>query len=266
MLELTEAIMARHQAEARPLLKFEDIPLDLTDLRLMVRQTADILRRFGALEDRDHQEVQALGRDMKLLAVVGSMVPQRGGPAARRRRRPVGARSARAGGRATWSSQVLTQAMRPFLSRCAEVLQQRPTLALWTQPHCALCGGEPDFAVITPAAERHLICGAMRAALEVRAADLPVLPQQRPVAHHVVRHAGRPVSRLCLRRLPALSEGLRRPPRQPTGDAVVDSVATLPLDAAAMQRGYMRDEAVAPPASAGLPALCGGLRCLNLIT
>ena len=49
--------------------------------------------------------------------------------------------------------------MRPFLSRCAEVLQQRPELALWTHSHCALCGGEPDLAVITPSAERHLICG-----------------------------------------------------------------------------------------------------------
>ena len=48
LLDLTEANVARHQAEARPLLKFEDIPLDLTDLRLMVRQTADILRRYGA--------------------------------------------------------------------------------------------------------------------------------------------------------------------------------------------------------------------------
>ena len=49
------------------MLRFEDIPLDLTDLRLMVRQTADVLRRFGALEDADYQQVQALGRDMKLL-------------------------------------------------------------------------------------------------------------------------------------------------------------------------------------------------------
>ena len=53
------------------MLRFEDIPLDLTDLRLMVRQTADVLRRFGALEEADYQKVQALGRDMKLLAVAG---------------------------------------------------------------------------------------------------------------------------------------------------------------------------------------------------
>ena len=35
----------------------------------MVRQIADVLRRFGALEEHDYQKVQALGRDMQLLAV-----------------------------------------------------------------------------------------------------------------------------------------------------------------------------------------------------
>jgi len=34
----------RHQLEGRPLLRFEQIPLDLTDLRLLVRQTAEDYR------------------------------------------------------------------------------------------------------------------------------------------------------------------------------------------------------------------------------
>ena len=37
----------------------------------MVRQTADVLRRFGALEQPDFEKAQALGRDMRLLEVVG---------------------------------------------------------------------------------------------------------------------------------------------------------------------------------------------------
>ena len=71
LARLSAETFARHQAEGRPLLPFDAIPLELTDLRLMVRQTADVLRRFGALDDEDYQTVQAVGRDMKLLAVVG---------------------------------------------------------------------------------------------------------------------------------------------------------------------------------------------------
>ena len=70
-VELSAEIVTRHQAEARPLLRFEDIPLELSDLRLVVRQTADILRRFGALDDADYQQVQDLGRDMTLVEVIG---------------------------------------------------------------------------------------------------------------------------------------------------------------------------------------------------
>jgi hypothetical protein len=157
-LAINAEVVKRHTAEARPLLRFEDIPLDLTDLRLLVRQTADILRRHGALEDADYQRVQTLGRDMTLLAAAGDwyrsaseshVVASVG----------VTTMSADSAGDDAVVGQVLGLAMRPFLSRCAEVLQQREELALWTHPHCGLCGGEPDFAVITPAAERHLICG-----------------------------------------------------------------------------------------------------------
>ena len=71
LLAITPDSIQRHQASATPILRFEDIPLDLSDLRLMVRQTADILRRYGALEEMDYQKVQALGRDMQLLTVTG---------------------------------------------------------------------------------------------------------------------------------------------------------------------------------------------------
>src|SRR3954451_18248210 len=70
-LDLSAETMARHQAEGRPLLPFDAIPLELSDLRLMVRQTADVLKRFGALDDLDGLRVQAIGRDMKLLTVAG---------------------------------------------------------------------------------------------------------------------------------------------------------------------------------------------------
>jgi hypothetical protein len=238
--EVNTEILTRHQSEGRPLLRFEDIPLELTDLRLMVRQTADVLRRHGALEESDFQKVQSLGRDMTLLAVAGQWYR-------RRAERSVNTPAAIGIGSAPRESsddeagmldQVLTLAMRPFLSRCAEVLQQRTDLRVWTHSHCALCGGEPDFAVITPAAERHLICS--RCTLRWNFAPLTC-----PYCHNSDRtqitsfatpdHQYRVYAcDVCQRYLKAYDA--RRSSRSVM--PVVDGVATLPLDAAAIQRGY----------------------------
>jgi Protein involved in formate dehydrogenase formation len=215
MLDLSAEMLQRHQVQARPVLRFEDIPLDLTDLRLMVRQTAEVLRRFGALEQPDFEKAQNLGRDMRLLEVVGRWFR---GAAERQLAVAALAPSITGGTDLTDDSalgQVIAVAMRPFLSRCAEVLQQRPELSSWSHSHCALCGGEPDLAVITPSAERHLICGRC----SLRWKFEPVLPQQRPRANHFVCDHRREVSRLRLRRLPSLSQGVRRPTSDTTSDA-----------------------------------------------
>jgi hypothetical protein len=235
---LTADMFVRHEAEARPLLRFEEIPLDLTDLRLMVRQTADVLRRFCALDDADYQKVQTLGRDMKLLETVGDWY------------RAVAERPARAGVAITPAAppmtvddggmigQVLTLAMRPFLSRCAEVVQQRSELALWTHPHCAVCGSEPDFAVITPAAERHLICGRCTLRWKFEPLTCPycgnsdrarITSFATPDGQYRVYACDR-----CHRYLKAYDGRRATRPVMP----LVDSVATLHLDAAEMQRGY----------------------------
>lgn len=236
--ELNADIMARHQAEARPILRFEDIPLDSTDLRLLVRQTADVLRRFGALDETDYQKVQALGRDMNLLAVAGEWYrtgAERHAVAAVSvsRVQPSPAKED-----ATMVAQVLGLAMRPFLSRCAEALQQQSFLATWTHPHCALCGGEADFAVITPAAERHLICGRCTLRWKYEPLTCPycrnsdraqITSFATPDGHYRVYACD-----VCHRYLKAYDGRRASRPVMP----IVDAVATLPLDAAAMQRGY----------------------------
>lgn len=239
-IDLSTEIITRHQALGRPLLSFEAIPLDLTDLRLMVRQTAEVLRRFGALDEADYQKVQALGRDMKLLHVVGEWyraTAERGSVA------PAGIGHA---GTSTGTmaqdaiAEVLALAMRPFLSRCAEVLQQRPDLSVWTHPHCALCGGAPDFSVITPAAERHLICG--RCSLRWKFEPLTCPFCRNDDRSRITSFAARLgeidyrvyACDVCHRFLKAFDARRATRPVMP----VVDSVATLPLDAAAIQRGY----------------------------
>jgi hypothetical protein len=236
MLDLSADTLRRHQLEARPLLRFEDIPLDLTDLRLMVRQTADVLRRFGALEQSDYDKAQNLGRDMQLLAAVGRWY--RG---AAERQLAVAGVSPVAGndlGDDTALGQVIALAMRPFLSRCAEVLQQRPELANWAHSHCALCGGEPDLAVIMPSAERHLICG--RCALRWKFESL-TCPYCRNTDRARITSFATTDGKyrvyacdVCQRYLKAYDGRRASRPVMP----MVDSVATLPLDAAAMQRGY----------------------------
>jgi hypothetical protein len=236
-LELSTDLLTRHQNEGRPLLHFDRIPLDLTDLRLMVRQTADVLRRFGALEAADYERVHALGRDMDLAATASrwyhSTAGHCGGPA--------GARSVWHGGESAASDiagQVLTLAMRPFLARCAEVLQRWRELSLWTHSHCPLCGGEPELAVITAVAERHLICG--RCTLQWRfdqvacpycGNDAPARITSFATEDRLYRVDGCDV---CQRYMKAYDTRRSKRPVMP----MVDGVLMLPLDAAAMQRGY----------------------------
>jgi hypothetical protein len=236
MLDLSADTWTQHQADARPLLRFEDIPLDLTDLRLMVRQTADVLRRFGALEPPDYEKAQTLGRDMSLLAAVGRWY------------RSVADRQLAATAVSSMTTNELTDdttlgqviglAMRPFLSRCAEVLQQRPELAGWTHSHCALCGGEPDLAVITPSAERHLICGRCTLRWKFEPLTCPYCrnsDRTRITSFATTDGKYRVYAcDVCQRYLKAYDGRRATRPVMP----VVDSVATLPLDAAAMQRGY----------------------------
>ena len=237
LLEISGESIQRHQASATPILRFEDIPLDLSDLRLMVRQTADVLRRYGALEEVDYQKIHVLGRDMQLLAVARlwfqgvfqEQVVTIGMPAVEPFAELDGS---------DVIDQVLTLSMRPFLSRCAEVLQRRPELSIWTHAHCALCGGNPDFSVITPSAERHLICG--RCELRWKWESL-ACPHCRNSDRTRITSFATPDGQyrvyacdVCRRYLKAYDGRRAARPVMP----MVDAVATLPLDAAAIQRGY----------------------------
>jgi hypothetical protein len=206
------------QRAGRPLVRFADIPLDWTDFRLTFRQTADILRRFDALEAVDHDQILALGRDGNALEPLVrqwyTSTSGVDGPSADdvRGRAPEGAPAS--------LDQVLVLAIRPFLARCAEALM-RTDLSGWTHGHCPFCGWEPDFAVILPSADRRLICGRCMALITSFAT--------RDGRYRVY------ACDVCRRYLKAY-DGRR------AGRAVmvaVDSIATLPLDAAAMQRGYV---------------------------
>ncbi len=240
--DFNERVVTYHQAAARPLLRFEDIPIEPTDLRLVVRQTADILRRFEAVDEAEFQRAQTLGRDETLLARIADWYR------ATAERHATAAVAAAPGGApppavalaadVAGFDQVLTLAIRPFLSRCAEMVQRRPELGLWQHPFCPLCGGEPELAVITPAAERHLICS--RCGVHWKFEPL-TCPFCRNSDRARITSFATPDGRyrvygcdVCTRYLKAYDGRHAKRPVMP----VVDGVATLPLDAAAIQRGY----------------------------
>jgi len=234
--ELSIETLRRHQADARPLLRFEDIPLERTDLRLVVRQTADIMRRFGAIEGDACRRMQTIERDEGLVERISLWYRSRAEVRADRLPAPVGPDPTAT--EASALDQLFTLAMRPFLARCAEVLQPSQELAVWTHPCCPLCGGEPDLSVITPSAERHLICG--RCALRWKFDPL-ACPYCANRDRSRITSFATPDGRYrvyacdaCSRYLKAYDARRADRPVMP----VVDGVATLPLDAAAIQRGY----------------------------
>src|SRR5262245_23049505 len=56
-----------HQRTGAAVARFGDIPLDWTDFRLALRQTADILHRHEAMNRQEHQQILSLGRSGNVL-------------------------------------------------------------------------------------------------------------------------------------------------------------------------------------------------------
>jgi transcriptional regulator NrdR family protein len=230
----TEPDWVRTQyAAGRPVVRFGDIPLDWTDFRLTLRQTSDILRRFETLEQADYDQIVALGRDGGLEPLVKRWYEATSGVdgADPLTRAPEGA--------PTSLDQVLVIALRPFLARCAEVLMQRPDLPDWAHGHCPFCGWEPDFAVIMPNASRRLICGRCVAQWSFGPLTCPFCSNDdRALVTSFATRDGRYrvyACDVCHRYLKAYdARNASRPVM-----VAVDTIATLPLDAAAMQRGYV---------------------------
>jgi hypothetical protein len=227
--------MRAQQAAGRPLVRFRDIPLEWSDFRLTFRQTADILLRFDALERADYDKIVALGRDGNALEPLvtrwydaTSGVEPGTDP---RHRAPSDAPAA--------LDQVLVLALRPFLARCAESLTPRIDLAGWNHGHCPICGWEPDFAVITPTADRRLFCGRCVAQWGFAPLTCPFCANDdRALITSFATRDGRYrvyACDVCRRYLKAYdARNAARPVM-----LAVDSISTLPLDAAAMQRGYV---------------------------
>jgi Protein involved in formate dehydrogenase formation len=227
--------LTAQQAAGRPIVRFRDIPLEWTDFRLTFRQTADILNRFEALERPDYDRITALGREGRAVEeIVAAWYEATSGVepgAADKPRLPPDAPPA--------LDQVLLLALRPFLARSAESLGEKVDIASWKHGHCPFCGWEPDFAVITPSADRRLICGRCTASWQFATLTCPFCQNDdRALITSFATRDGRYrvyACDVCRRYLKAYDA---RHAARPVMVAV-DTIATLPLDAAAIQRGYV---------------------------
>lgn len=224
--------VASQQAEGRPIVRFGDIPLEWTNFRLSMRQTADILFHYDAIDREEHDRILTLARQGDQLGpLVTDWYEATSG--VNGRRQPAQTLDMPS------LPQVFALAMRPFLARSAESLMPRVELSRWQFGHCPFCGAEPDFATVTSSGERRLICGRCTAHWTFGAYTCPFC--RNDARERITSFASRDgryrvyACDACQRYLKAYDA--RNAPRPVM--LSVDSIATLPLDAAAMQRGYV---------------------------
>jgi formate dehydrogenase maturation protein FdhE len=210
-----------------PILQFEHLPVDWTDARFLLRATALAMRNHHALDDADCRRAETLSRESEQLPAIVRTWYEAVRPGAP----PIHKEAA-------GLETVLQQTMRPFLTRAGDAVMSKSDLTAWNQGSCPLCGAEPDLAVITPSAERLLICG--RCAARWRFAQLTCPFCLNSDKSRITSFASRDghyrlyACDVCERYLKAYDARRASRPVMPA----VDSVATLPLDAAAIQRGY----------------------------
>ncbi len=220
----------------RRLIEFSDIPLDWSELRLAFRQTVDTLRRFDAVERADGDALQALVRDgARMEALTRAYYERTGGAQAMAEGPGV---TTDDDGISPMLDQVLALALRPFLVRCADVCAARVDLSAWRRAWCPICGGEPDLAVLSSSGERALICGRCLAQWPFDPIACPFCGNDREdqVTSFTSRDRRYRVYGCdrCRKYVKAYDGRGAARPVMPT----VDAIATLPLDAAAIQKGY----------------------------
>jgi formate dehydrogenase accessory protein FdhE len=213
--------IAERVASGRPLLDFDRLPIDWTEARLLFRQITDILRRHDALDASAAARLHDLGRSRSLPDLARQWFTGAGGDSD-----------------LEMLDEVLAWSMRPFLVRSADVLQQQTAFGGWKRGVCPVCGGEPDFACITTTGDRLLICGRCQTRWPTEPYACPFCGENdklRITSFATPDGTYRVTAcQSCLRYLKTLDGRRAGRPVMP----VVDAIATLPLDAVVMQRGF----------------------------
>lgn len=224
------------------LVDFEQLAIDWTEVRLLVRQVTDIFRRHDAIEPGDVAVLHDVGRDAALPLVARRWYDE-----------PLGSASAvtahaglpslapAAGTSSEMLAEVLRWALRPFLSRMADVIQQRVGFDEWRRGSCPVCGGEPDLGVVLASGERQLICGRCQARWGFPAVACPFCAEtsrDQLISFATPDGTYRVTAcRTCSRYVTSLDS-------RHAGRSIVpslDAIATLPLDAVVMQKGFRNE-------------------------
>jgi hypothetical protein len=213
-----------------PVLRFEHLPISWVDFRWLFREITALLRRSDSLEESDRREADDLVRaPERLEAVVRGWFDTAANPGAETHAEPV----------PDMIQQIVLLACRPFLIRCAEAYGGRLDHARWRRGTCPLCGAEPDFALVTSAGERLLICSRCTArwSFPMQACPFCTNADGNRLSSFASRDGLYRVEACDVCRRYVKTFDGRRATRAIL--PLVDSIATLPLDAAAQQRGYL---------------------------
>lgn len=216
-IETPAETLSARLVSGQPLLEFSQIAFDWNDVRLLVRQVTDVLRRHEVIDAATATALHSVGRSPTLPDVMRAWFEHQ--PTLD----------------IEMLHEVLGWAARPYLQRTAEVLQQRVSLERWTRRVCPICSAEPEFSVITMSGERQLVCGRCH----VRWAFNPIAcPYCGNDDRTSIKSMATPdgmyrvmICSPCGRYIKALDGRKAARPLLP----YVDLIATLPLDAAVMK-------------------------------
>lgn len=220
-LTLTAREVEARLAAGHRLVDFDRLPIDWNDTRLLFRQITDVLRRHDTLDHAAAMRLHDAGRAEDL-------------PALARRWFDDGA----SGSAIEMLDEVMSWSMRPYLARAADVIQQRTTFGTWHRGVCPVCGGEPDMAWITTSSERQLVCSRCQTRWPTEPVACPFCGEaerSRITSFATPDGAYRVTAcQRCRRYLKTLDGRRAGRPVMPA----LDAIATLPLDAVVLQRGF----------------------------
>lgn len=221
------------------LVEFDQLPIEWAEARLLVRQVTDVLRRHDAVDAVQADALHRTGREARLPDL-----------ARRWYDRPVNAAVAAGVGAVSLDvlpsapemfDEVIAWALGPFLSRTAEVMQQRVPLTDWCCGSCPMCGGEPELAVITPTGEHLLLCGRCHARWPFDSLVCPYCAENRRAeltSFATPDGVYRVTACKTCKRYTKTLDGRR------AGRGILpalDAIATLPLDAVILQKGFSNE-------------------------
>lgn len=223
-LDVPNDELTRRLAAGVRLIEWAQLGIDWPEFRLRMRQVVDVLRRHDVIDTADAARLHDAGRDPGLPGLVERWYNDgtAGGPMVD-----------------TSLGDVLSLVVRPFLSRAAEVVQQRVSTDAWPRGTCPMCGARPGFAVITAPGVRQLVCGRCYGRWTFDARTCPrclAVDKLRVFSAHE-GHYQVAACDGCKRYLKSID--VRRIGRPLMMS--VDTVATLALDRAITTQGYEAD-------------------------